>query len=267
MRTDLTFMLAVHIAGGVVALLAGFPALLARKGSLFHRRAGYGFVGGMLVMALGATVLALGKGQTGNVFAAAFVTYLVGTAVTTFLPDSPRITRLNAALRLVALPLALASIAGGVARLTIATASEGGVPARTIAVASFINATVMLLGWWGDVRVSRRGVPRGPARVRRHLWRMCFAMFVASGSFFLGQAKVLPEPLRVGPVLTTLAFLPLVLMFFYLWRYRDRRSSVVASPAAGMRGSDLSAKAMRLLQRAADVALPPRLTRGVRHPR
>ena len=124
------------------------------------------------------------------------------------------------------------------ARLTIATESQGGVPARSIAVASFLNATVMLLGWWGDVRVSRRGVPRGPARVRRHLWRMCFATFVASGSFFLGQADSLPEPLRVRPVLTMLAFLPLLLMFVYLWRYRDRRRSAVAAPAAGIRLPD-----------------------------
>jgi hypothetical protein len=92
----------------------------------------------------------------------------------------------------------------------------------------------MLLGWWGDVRVARRGVPAGPARVRRPLWRMCYAMFVASGSFFLGQAQVLPAPPRAGPVPTLLAFLPLLLMPFYLWRYRDRRRSV-AAPAAGIR--------------------------------
>ena len=231
----MTPLLAVHIAGGIVAVFAGYGALLARKGSPFHRHAGHVFVSGMLVMALGAMILALRKGETGNVLAAVFVTYLVATAVTTLLPVSARITRLNTALRIVALSLALVSIAGGVARLTIATESEGGVPARTIVVASFVNAAVMLLAWWGDVRVSRRGMPRGPARVRRHLWRMCFAMFVASGSFFLGQAQVIPEPLRVRPVLTTLAFLPLLLMFFYLWRYRDRRRHVVAAPAAGIR--------------------------------
>lgn len=231
----MTVMLAIHIAGGLVALLAGFSALFARKGSPFHRAAGYLFVGGMIVMALGAAAVAAAKGQKGNLLVAVFVVYLVGTAVTTFLPASPGIARLNTAMRIVALPLAAAFIVGGVARLTIATESQGGVPARSIAVASFLNATVMILGWWGDVRVSRRGVPRGPARVRRHLWRMCYATFVASGSFFLGQADSLPEPLRVQPVLTTLAFLPLLLMFFYLWRYRDRRRHVVPAPAVGIR--------------------------------
>jgi hypothetical protein len=235
MTEAITPMLVVHIAGGSVALVAGYGALAARKGSALHRQAGRAFVGGMLVMALGAMVVALGKGQAGNVVTAAFVAYLVGTAVTTFQPEAPRIRRLNGTLRLLALPIALAFIAGGVARLTIAPESQGGVPARSIAVASFLNATVMLLGWWGDVRVARRGAPRGPARVRRHLWRMCYAAFVASGSFFLGQTQVLPAPLRVGPLPAMLAALPLVLMLVFLWRYRDRRRPAAAAPTAGIR--------------------------------
>ena len=234
MTGHVTPLLALHIAAGIVAVIAGYAALLARKGSAFHRYAGRAFVGSMLVMALGALVLAIRKGETGNVLAAVFVMYLVVTALTTFLPDSRRITRLNTALRIVALALVLASFAMGMARLTIATESEGGVPARTIAVASFINATVMLLAWWGDVRVSRRGAPRGPARVRRHLWRMCFALFVASSSFLLGQAQVIPEPLRVRPVLMLLAFLPLLLMLFYLWRYRARGRRLIAATPAGV---------------------------------
>lgn len=227
-------MLAVHIVGGTVAVVAGYGALLARKGSPFHRHAGHAFVAGMLVMALGATAVALAKGQPGNVVTGAFVAYLVGTAVTTVRPDSPRVTRLNGALRLVALPLALAFLGFGVARLAIATESQGGVPARSIAAASFLNAAVMLLAWRGDVRIRRCGAPRGPARVRRHLWRMCYATFVASGSFFLGQAQVLPPPLRVRPALALLAILPLLLMGGYLWRYRDRRRRGAGAPAAAI---------------------------------
>lgn len=212
-------MLLVHIAAGALALLAGFPALFARKGSPFHRYAGYVFAGSMIVMAAGATVVGVEKRQYGNVLAAVFVTYLVATAVTTLLRPSPGVARLNTALRIVALPLGLAFVAGGVYRLTMATGSQGGVPARTVAVASFLNAAVMLLGWWGDVRVARRGA----ARVRRHLWRMCYAMFVASASFFLGQTQAIPRPLRIGPVLAALAVLPLLLMFYHLWRRRDGR--------------------------------------------
>ena len=60
----------------------------------------------------------------------------------------------------------------------------------------------------------------GWRRIARHLWRMCFALFIASASFFLGQAKVIPAPLRVYPVLIVLALLPLVLMLYWLVRVR-----------------------------------------------
>jgi hypothetical protein len=49
---------------------------------------------------------------------------------------------------------------------------------------------------------------------------MCFAMFIASGSFFLGQAKVIPKPIRIMPLLAVPALLPLVLMFYWLVRVR-----------------------------------------------
>ena len=216
-------MLAVHVAGGAVALLAGFPALLARKGSPLHRYAGYVFAGGMIVMAIGAMAVGVQRGKYGNLLAGPFVMYLVVTAVTTLAPSSPGVARLNAGLRRVALPLGLAFVAAGVYRLTMAAGSQGGVPARSIAAASFLNAAVMLLAWWGDVRVARHGAPRGAARVRRHLWRMCYAMFTASASFFLGQVQAIPQPLRIWPVLVALALLPLLLMFYYLWRHRGRR--------------------------------------------
>ena len=75
----------------------------------------------------------------------------------------------------------------------------------------------------GDVRVLRGRILTGTLRLRRHLWRMCYALFVASGSFFLGQAQVFPKPIRIGPLLAIPALLPLVLMFYWLARMRSKR--------------------------------------------
>ena len=94
-------------------------------------------------------------------------------------------------------------------------------------VAGLVNALVLLLCAAGDLRVLRSGPPAGTRRLARHLWRMCYAMFTATGSFFLGQAKVIPEALRVTPVLLVLAFLPLPAMFYWLWRVRRRPRMVV----------------------------------------
>ena len=51
-------------------------------------------------------------------------------------------------------------------------------------------------------------------RLARYLWRMCFGLFIASGSFFLGQMKFLPQSLRILPLVGTLAVAPLVILLY-----------------------------------------------------
>lgn len=53
---------------------------------------------------------------------------------------------------------------------------------------------------------------------------MCFGMFIATGSFFLGQAKLLPKELRIIPLLAIPVLLVLVTMFYWMWRVRLRRN-------------------------------------------
>ncbi|MDQ3126676.1 MAG: hypothetical protein M3Q74_13860 [Pseudomonadota bacterium] len=68
-----------------------------------------------------------------------------------------------------------------------------------------------------DVRVLRRGGVSGPSRIARHLWRMCAALFVATGSFFFGQADEIPAALR-GPLTMVLGLAPLgFLLFWIVW--------------------------------------------------
>jgi hypothetical protein len=76
----------------------------------------------------------------------------------------------------------------------------------------------------------RAGGLRGPARIRRHLWRMCTALFIAAASFFLGPVRRIPEPLRI-PALRLIPLLVLVTMAYWLWRYRSKR---IARAAAGV---------------------------------
>jgi hypothetical protein len=47
---------------------------------------------------------------------------------------------------------------------------------------------------------------------------MCFAFFIATGCFFLGQLDVMPEGVRGSVVLLVLAFAPVGLMV--LWAVR-----------------------------------------------
>jgi len=83
-----------------------------------------------------------------------------------------------------------------------------------------IFGTIAVLSVVGDTRmILARGLG-GRHRIARHLWRMCFAMFIATGSFFLGQAKVFPNPIRIIPILAIPAVLPLLLMVHWLVRVR-----------------------------------------------
>jgi hypothetical protein len=123
--------------------------------------------------------------------------------------------------------LALFLIAEGVKMSKLPGLAPDGVPFRTLGVTSIILASVPLLAAVGDVRIVRSGMPRGGPRLARHLWRMCFALFIAAGSFFSIRervAKILPEPFTTGPMRALPILLLFGAMFYWLWRVRRRRT-------------------------------------------
>jgi hypothetical protein len=198
----------------------GAVALLVKKGGPTHRRSGLLFVFAMVVMATTAAIL-------GNVVGGLMTLYFVGTALTTVRPPSPWTRRINAAALTLAVGLALLAIVGAIKDINSPLLSPGGVPFRTIGVMSFILATVLLLAAAGDLRIMRSGLPRGGPRLARHLWRMCFAIFIAAGSFFSIEervAKILPEPFTTVPMRALPIVLLFATMFYWLWRVRGRRT-------------------------------------------
>jgi hypothetical protein len=221
-------LLPIHIAAGGLAIVLGAVALSVKKGGTIHRRSGLLFVYAMLVMGTSASILGLRHGPTdGNVMAGLMTAYFVGTALTTVRPASPWTRRINATALTIAVGLALLSIVGGVRAVNSPGLSPGGVPFRTIGVMSFVLATVLLLAVVGDVRIMRFGLPRGGPRLARHLWRMCFALFIAAGSFFSIRERVetiLPEPFTTGPMRALPILLLFGAMFYWLWRVRGQPS-------------------------------------------
>lgn len=75
---------------------------------------------------------------------------------------------------------------------------------------------------FGYVALYSAGPLQGASRLARHLWRMSFALFIASLSFFIGQAKVFPEPIRIRGLLALPVLAVLLTMFFWMWRVRRR---------------------------------------------
>ena len=221
-------LLPIHVVAGVLAIVFGFTALFVKKGGTIHRRGGMLFVYAMLVMGTTASLLEFLQGAAAtNLVAALLSLYFVGTALTTVRPPSRWTRVINVAALTVAAGLAFVAILGGVEKVNNPGLSTGGVPFRTIGVMSFILATVLILAAAGDVRVMRSGMPRGGPRLARHLWRMCFALFIAAGSFFSIRervAKILPEPFTTGPMRALPILLLFGAMFYWLWRVRRRRA-------------------------------------------
>jgi hypothetical protein len=71
-------------------------------------------------------------------------------------------------------------------------------------------------------------------RLARHLWRMCFALFVAAASIFLARQQVFPALFRKTGVLFFLSFLPLMLLIFWLIRVRFPNTYMRRGPVLGV---------------------------------
>src|SRR5882724_8811857 len=217
-------LLPIHIAAGGLAIVLGAIALLVKKGGTTHRRVGLLFVYAMLVMGTCASILAFRKSPTDpNLPGGFMVAYFVGTALTTVRPVSRWTRAIDVAALTVAVGLGLLDILGGVKAFNSPRGSLNGVPFAML----FFLATVMILAATGDVRIMWFGMPRGRPRLARHLWRMCFALFIAAGSFFSIRArvaKILPEPFTTAPMRALPILLLFCAMFYWLWRVRSRRT-------------------------------------------
>jgi|SRR5688572_7211884 len=214
-------ILVLHVMAGALALLFGYAALFSDKGSRLHRRSGRLFVYAMLTMALGAFVVAAGRGVEPaiNIPAALLTAYLVFTSLTTIRPLRSGSRALQVCALLVALGIAIGNLAFGYEAVA-SGGSRRGMPAFPF----LLFGVIALLASAGDVRMFRSGPPQGAARIARHLWRMCFALFIAAGSFFIGQADEFPPALRIMPLLALPLLIVVGAMFYWLWRVRIRRT-------------------------------------------
>ncbi|HEX6375571.1 MAG TPA: hypothetical protein VFZ91_07600 [Allosphingosinicella sp.] len=206
----MTVLLWLHIAGGSLALVAGAVAVIARKGGPLHARAGTGFFASMLVLGVTASILEPFRSSPGSPISGVFVCYFVATSWAA----ARRRDGTTGRFEIVACAVALGTAALMFwSALTGATTPAGRGPV-------FVLAGICLLAGLLDLNAILRAKLTPVQRISRHLWRMCFAFFIATGSFFLGQQDVLPKAVRGSPILFALAFAPFAAMAFWLVRLR-----------------------------------------------
>jgi hypothetical protein len=141
--------------------------------------------------------------------------YLVVTAWTTVKPRGDAAGALERAAPL----LAVAGALGGIMMGLRAAASPDGLldgfpPGVHYLLGAFAGALALQ-----DALVTWRGTLSRRQRLRRHLWRMCVALAIASINFFVGNgARVLPEALQASPLRLVPVVAPFALMLYWLLR-------------------------------------------------
>lgn len=209
-------ILLFHIIAGILGMLSGFVAVFLRKRSRSHGLAGNVFVIAMLTLSSSGVFLAVMKSQPGNILGGTLTFYLVATAWMVARREDGKTNALDWGALLVVLALAIVELSFGFEAATSATKLKYGYPAEPY----FFMGSVASLATVGDARMLLRGGISGTRRVARHLWRMCFALFIASSSIFLARQHLFPAILRKTGVLIFLSVLPLGLLIFWIIRVR-----------------------------------------------
>jgi len=208
--------LLVHVSGGGIGLLSGAVALSFRKGSRPHGIAGSVFFVAMLIASAAGAYLAIRNSEMDNVFGGILTFYLVATAWVTARRGDTGTGIFDWIGLLVAVAITVVAVIFGIEAASSQTGTKGGSPAGAYVLPGVVGSLAAI----GDARMLLRGGIGGAQRIARHLWRMCFALFVATASIFLARPQLFPALLTKTHVLVFLGFLPLGMMVFWLARVR-----------------------------------------------
>jgi uncharacterized membrane protein len=234
-------ILVLHITAGTLGMLSGFAAMALRKGSRRHGIVGNVFVVSMLALASSGAYLAVLKSQPGNILGGTFTFYLVIAAWMAARRGDSRTGLIDWGAFLIGFSVAAIEITAGFQALMSPTGLKYDYPPGPY----FFMGSIAALAAVGDVRMLVRGGIAGTQRVARHLWRMCFAQFIAAASIFLARQDRFPVFLRKTGVLVFLSVLPLLVLIFWMIRVRfsavyKKKAPVVQSSPAGAVGWNLT---------------------------
>ena len=210
--------LLIHVVAGALGLLSGYVALAVAKGAPAHRRAGMLFVYVMVTMSITGGLVSAGRGIAPaiNIPTALLTFYLVMTGMTAVGPPSGWSRRMDVAAMWFGFATAIVC-----AVFIVYSVGQGGAAAG-MAYPLVMFGAVAAAAANGDRRMIRDGALKGAPRLRRHLWRMCFALFVSSIAFYLGPDR-LPLALRNPAFRAAGVLLPIAAIAYWQWKLRAKR--------------------------------------------
>ncbi|MEP1093885.1 MAG: hypothetical protein ABJG78_02180 [Cyclobacteriaceae bacterium] len=206
----------LHITAGSLGILSGMVAMFTRKGVKSHKKIGSVFFISMIVMSSTAVYLALFQPYRVNVLAGLLTFYMVVTGWRTAQNTTGKNGSFEYAGLVFILGVVTAGVIFGMEVLNKIAISGEKMPLIDFFIFFFTGVGVLCMAL--DVRVLIKGGVYGAQRIARHLWRTCFALYVATSSLFLGQPQVFPEALRGTLVLAAPVILVVLSLFFWVVR-------------------------------------------------
>ena len=223
----------IHIIAGLLAIASGALALYAAKGSPLHRKSGTMFTISMLFMTSSAAIISLFlRTDHVNGVAALFTAYLVCTA---WLVTKRTVQESRALLQGFGFAAALLGVYALSLWFNFLADPKTLLTKNSPPQALLVFGTLSLMCSALDLRMIWAGHIAGAHRLVRHLWRMSFAMLIATASLFTGQMQVFPTFIRKSailglPVLVIPVLLVLGTMLYWLGRTLIKRQRAVLKP-------------------------------------
>lgn len=205
-------LLIMHISTGLIGILTGFVALATNKGSVVHVINGRLFCAAMLITGGAIIGLGISGGSISDTLGGLSIMYFIATAWLTLQFPNRSVNSIDLSLFICVASIVFANTYLGFHANELSLEY----PPAQYCVVAFIH----FIAGADDLflLMKRRAGPKH--RLIRHSWRMCLVLFMASGSFFLGQMKVFPKVLVENGML--LFFIPPLLSLFFMgyWLFR-----------------------------------------------
>jgi len=215
----------IHFWIGCFALACGAAAFSARKGGRIHRSAGTGFLAAMILLGLSGLWLSLAREILFTVFLSLIALHAVITGWAAARPRAGLARAVTLGSGAASSLIALGAVTGGAITAGAPGGALNGLQPGAFHLLAAVSAVLSVFDW----RYAFAPAPSRARRLTRHLGRMGFSLFLATGIFFFGNSHVLPEALRLPALLAApvLAVVAATLLFAFLTRFpaRPQRSA------------------------------------------
>ncbi|MEM6746015.1 MAG: hypothetical protein AAF608_01200 [Pseudomonadota bacterium] len=211
-----SFLGDAHFSVGCVCVVSGLAAFAARKGTRVHRAAGQLFVATMALLTASGLWLSIARDILFTVFLSALAFHAFVSGWGAVISTRPLGQTIERAAPFVSALIAIGALCGGLCAAATPEGLLNDLPPAAFYAAAGISGVMCVL----DTLFALKRPRSEQRRLTRHLWRMGFSFFLATGIFFFGNNHVLPAALRTPLFLSAPVLAVIIWTALYALRTR-----------------------------------------------